>query len=74
MFAVVFDSRIGPCPRARYGLPVLVDSVYGELEVGVLAVDAHLVPGEVVQAEAARTAHLGLAGAEVNVNLKLEGR
>ena len=51
-------------------LPVLVDPVDGELEVGILALDPDVVPREVVEAEAAGTRHFGLARAEVDVHLK----
>ena len=51
-------------------LPVLVDPVDGELEVGILALDPDVVPREVVEAEAAGTRHFGLACAEVDVHLK----
>ena len=50
--------------------PVLVDAVDGELEVGVLALDADVVPREVVEAEAARARNLRLARPEVDVHLK----
>ena len=52
-------------------VPVLVDAVDGELEVCVLALDPDVVPREVVEAQAARARHLGLARAQVDVNLKL---
>ena len=51
-------------------LPVLVDPVDGELEVGILALDPDVVPREVVEAEAAGTRYFGLACAEVDVHLK----
>ena len=51
-------------------LPVLVDPVDGELEVGILALDPDVVPREVVQSEAARTRHLRLARAQVDVHLQ----
>ena len=57
----------------RFTLPVLVDAVDGELEVCVLALDADVVPREVVEAEAARRGHLRLARTEVDVHLQKEG-
>ena len=51
-------------------VPVLVDAVDGELEVCVLALDPDVVPREVVEAQAAGARHLGLARAQVDVNLK----
>ncbi len=53
-----------------YTPPLRVDSVHRERHVGVPPADLDLVPLEVVQAEVARAAQLGLPGAQVDVHLQ----
>lgn len=45
-------------------------AVNGEREIGVLAMDAHVVPRQVVEPESARSGHLRLSGSEVDAHLE----
>ena len=47
-----------------------MEAVDSQREIGVFPVDAHVVPGQVVEPEAARRGHLRFAGPQVDAHLE----
>lgn len=47
-----------------------METVDSQREVGIFAMDAHVMPGQVVEPQSARSGHLRFAGSQVDAHLQ----